>query len=199
MKVAILGTNTDVGKTYVARLIAKKLNALVLKPVETGEGDTGKLMEEGVRAVNVYKFSFPATPLLSARMEGKKIERDYLVRRCMEIMNSEKHVLLEGVGGVASPIWRNFYSADIAADLGLDVVLIAKNELGAITSTITAVRFVESRGANVRCVVLNMSSGGVVEEKNAEIISDELGIRVFSLGYGDEEVGEIVDYLKGWG
>jgi|Deesub1362A_J573_1020465.scaffolds.fasta_scaffold00727_2 dethiobiotin synthetase len=205
MKIAVLGTNTEVGKTFVSTAIAKLLedlgrDVMVLKPVETGEPDTAYLQKLGIRAKSIYRFKTPATPLLSAQIEGKKIDVDYLLMKTRTILEENDSVILEGVGGVASPIWYNFDSSDLAARLNLRVLLVAKNELGAITSTVTAAKYLEMKGAELGAILLNMSDDGVIQKSNAEIISGIIEKKVFvlkktSFDRVKSEIRELVDFL----
>lgn len=186
MKIAVLGTNTEVGKTFVSAAIAKVLkdsgnDVVVLKPVETGEPDTAYLQKLGIEAKSIYTFKTPATPLLSARIEGKKIDVGHLLQESRLLVEEKDNVIVEGVGGVASPIWRDFDSADLAAELKLKVLLVARNELGAITSSITAARYLEMKGAELGSVLLNMGNEKLIQRSNAEIISEILQKKVFVL------------------
>ncbi len=201
MSVAVLGTNTEVGKTFISAAIAKCLRdmgvkAVVLKPVETGEPDSKKLIELGVGVESIYRFETPVTPMLAAKLEGKSIDVERLVEECKEVMKDFDFVVVEGVGGVASPIWKNFDSADLASKLKLKSILVSLNELGSITSVVTSAKYLEMKGVGIACVILNKSREDLVCRKNVEIIEEILGVDV--VGLPETSVEEAKEILKNY-
>lgn len=172
----VTGTSTEVGKTFVGVLIAKALldaghRVGVYKPAASGcrrEGDSlvaddavalwqaaGRLGE--LDDVCPQRFVAPLAPHLAARAEGKRLDggllRDGLTRwhdRC-------DVVIVEGAGGLMSPLGDEDYVADLAEDFGYPLVVVAANRLGVINQTlqtlITAATFRD--GLRVAGVVLN--------------------------------------------
>lgn len=186
MSIALLGTNTEVGKTFVSASLALALrdagiDAIVLKPVETGEPDSKFLKEIGVGIDSIYHFKTPVTPMLAAKLENAEIDVNYLVEECRRVVNSYEFVVVEGVGGVASPIWNNFDSADLAARLRLKTVLVSLNTLGSISSVITSARYLEMKRVDLVCVILNKSDDSLVCKTNVEIIKEFVDAEVLSL------------------
>ena len=172
----ITGTGTHVGKTYVAARIARALVAAgkrvgVYKPVASGcRRDGGELRSddaealwlaasrpENLAAVCPQCFAAPLAPHLAARAEGKEID-SRLLRDGLEFWRARAEiVIVEGAGGLMSPVGNDEYVADLAFDFGYPVVVVAPNELGVINQTlqtlITAATFRD--GLQVAGVVLN--------------------------------------------
>jgi dethiobiotin synthetase len=150
----ITGTGTGVGKTYVAALIAKALVAKglkvgVYKPAASGcELRSGQLVSPD--AIDLWEaagrpgsleqacpqmFSAPLAPHLAAREEGRRIDAK-LLRGGLEYWRSNNDiVLVEGAGGLMSPISDGDYNTDLANDFGFPLVIVSANELGTINST----------------------------------------------------------------
>ena len=151
----ITGTDTEVGKTYVAALIARSLRAAghrvgVYKPAASGcrevqrelvSDDALRLWEAAGRPgeldrVCPQRFRAALAPNLAAREEGKRLDADLLRggidywRACSDI------VLVEGAGGLMSPLGEEEYVADLAYDLGFPLVVVARNALGTINHTL---------------------------------------------------------------
>ena len=172
----IVGTDTEVGKTYVTVQIARQLRAAglrvgVYKPVascyqpensDPGSSDAEELwLAAGKPAelVNVcpQQFKAPLAPPLAARAEGRTVDEDLLRtgieywKQCSDI------VLVEGVGGLMSPLTEEEFVADLAYEFGFPLVLVVPNQLGVINQTlqslITAVTFRD--GIPVAGIVLN--------------------------------------------
>lgn len=151
----ITGTNTGVGKSHVTRLIARALvkagyKVGVYKPAATDckrEGtdlvapDAVKLWEAAGRPgklddVCPQKFVAPLAPPSSARMEGREVDRE-LLRSGLEVWRASSDiVLVEGAGGLLSPMSDDDDNATLASDLGYPLMVVAINELGTINSTL---------------------------------------------------------------
>ena len=151
----ITGTGTEVGKTYVAALIATDLRDRgvrvgVYKPAASGchdspEGlvsdDALALWEAAGRpltldAVCPQRFAAPLAPNVAARKEGLCVDPD-LLRSGVDPWRGACDVLLvEGAGGLMSPLSDDDYNLDLAVDLGLPLVVVSANRLGVINDTL---------------------------------------------------------------
>lgn len=172
----ITGVDTGVGKTYVAALIAKALVARgvrvgVYKPAASGcEEREGKLVSDDAVAlweaagrpndlqqVCPQVFRAPLAPHLAARAEGKEIDAALLRSGLAAWQGQCEIVLVEGAGGLMSPLSDEDYVADLAYEFGYPLVVVAPNVLGVINQTlqtlITAAVFRD--GLDVAGVVLN--------------------------------------------
>jgi dethiobiotin synthetase len=172
----ITGTGTGVGKTYVACLIASALRESgkrvgVYKPVASGcEHRNGGLLSPDalslwtaagepatLDAVCPQRFAAPLAPHLAARAEGLRVDAKLLRSGAEFWRTSSDVVIVEGAGGLMSPISDDDYNADLAVAIGFPLVVVAANELGTINATlqtlIAAATYGE--GLNIAGVVLN--------------------------------------------
>ncbi len=172
----ITGTGTEVGKTYVASQIAQQLFASgvrvgVYKPVASGcrmvEGelvsdDAVALWEAAGRplsldAVCPQRFAAPLAPNVAATQEGKAVDVDLLMRGVDVWRDACDLLLVEGAGGLMSPLADDCFNADLAIDLKCPIIIVAANRLGMINDTLqTAITASVYRdGLDVAGVVLN--------------------------------------------
>jgi dethiobiotin synthetase len=175
----ITGTDTEVGKTYVAALVARSLRAAghrvgVYKPAASGcRSLEGELVSDDAVAlwgaagrpgelerVCPQRFRAPLAPHLAAREEGRRLNPQ-LLRTGIEYWQSRSDVLLvEGAGGLMSPLGEEEYVADLAYDLGFPLIVVARNALGTINHTlqtlIAAASFQE--GLPIAGIVLNSAA-----------------------------------------
>ena len=193
----ITGTDTEVGKTYVAALIARALVAAgrrvgVYKPAASGcRRRRGALLSED--AVTLWNaagrpgeldrvcpqcFLAPLAPHLAARAEGKKLDGE-LLRGGIEYWRARSEIILvEGAGGLMSPLGEEEYVADLAYDFGFPLVVVSRNVLGTINATlqtlITAATFRD--GLEIAGVVLN-NAGPASEDASLSTNRGELSAR----------------------
>ena len=168
----VTGTDTDVGKTFVACALARGLREAgvdvgVMKPSETGVPPEGPLdvralieaagVSDSIEEVCPYRFDVPAAPLASARAETRSVDPALLEKAFDSLAARHEFMLVEGAGGLMVPICEDFDMVDLIAALGLPVLLVARASLGTINHTlqtlITAATFRD--GLDVAGVVLN--------------------------------------------
>ncbi|WP_304072042.1 dethiobiotin synthase [Maricaulis maris] len=159
------GTGTDIGKTHVLCEIIRAWRASgrsmrVLKPVISGfdpsalnETDTIRLMRanedaltgEGVQAVSPWRFRAPLSPDLAARKERRELALDKIVSWCLDHISRDMPTVIEGAGGVMSPIASDGLNLDLIRELDAHPVLVAGSYLGTISHTLTALRVLDGR------------------------------------------------------
>ena len=172
----ITGTDTNVGKTYVAAMIVRALVVAgkkvgVYKPAASGCRQSGnELISDDALAlweaagrpgpleyVCPQRFAAPLAPHLAARAEGREIDRELLLAGLAYWRERSEVVVVEGAGGLLSPLADKFYVADLAAAFGLPLVIVAPNRIGVINQTLQTVHAAQSyrSGLRIAGVVLN--------------------------------------------
>jgi dethiobiotin synthetase len=170
--VFVTGSNTEVGKTTVSveiiKQLRKKRKVVVRKPVETDcelvDGsyfpkDAVKLNEacasgESLSQVCPYCFELEASPEEASLGAGKTLSLEDLVYACNDGVG-ERFVFVEGAGGFYSPIADKALNSDLAVQLELPVIIIVKDELGAISQALLTIDAVLSKKLKIAFVVLN--------------------------------------------
>jgi dethiobiotin synthetase len=172
----VSGTDTNVGKTYVAACLARELRAGgvavgVYKPAASGceahggaivSSDAVALWEAAGRPgalddVCPQRFRAPLAPHLAARAEGREIDRQLLRDGLNRWLDRSEWVIVEGAGGLLSPLGDDDFVADLAVDFQFPMLIVADNKLGAINQTLQTI-FVARHyrgGVPVAGVVLN--------------------------------------------
>ena len=216
----ITGTDTKVGKTYVATHIAKDLVAAghrvgVYKPVASECVSDGRQLvsEDAValweaaghpltlEAVCPQRFQAPLAPHLAARNEGRELDTELMRSGISAWADECDIVIVEGAGGLMSPISDDEYFADVAYDLGYPTIVVAPNSIGVINQSlsalITAACFRD--GIPIAGVILNdarMFDGDVSMETNREQISSRSVSPVLTrLRYEGDEFDEQIDWM----
>jgi dethiobiotin synthetase len=173
------GAHTDVGKTYVACAIlraarARGLSVAALKPVVSGideadwsQSDPGRLLTAMGRpltgaeldAIAPLRFAAPLSPPMAARLEGRELLGAELADFCRAGLAASQAALtlVEGAGGVMSPMAEDATCLDLMLALGLPTVLVGGTYLGAISHTLTAIETLRGRGVAIEAVVISQS------------------------------------------
>jgi dethiobiotin synthetase len=181
----VTATDTGVGKTIVtaglaASLRARGLDVAVFKPVQSGAladdpaGDAALL-----GADCVYSFAAPLAPLVAARAEGRKIELEPILARARALASEHEFLLVEGAGGLLVPLAPGLDMADLAAALGLPLIVVARAGLGTVNHTLLTIGAARARGLDVAGVVLNGESDESTAD-NAALVEAGSGARVLA-------------------
>jgi len=161
----VTGTDTEVGKTHVSAGLLhwfgrQGLRSAGLKPVAAGQTLVdGRLCNEDVdllRAASTValadgevgpcQFEAACAPHIAAKLEGREISRAGLLQAARVLAAKADVLVVEGVGGFRVPLGADWDSADLAADLGLPVVLVVGLRLGCLNHALLTADAVRARG-----------------------------------------------------
>ena len=217
--VFVTGTDTDVGKTAVAVAILRHLVAAGLpvgayKPAASGGavgGDAAALWAAAGRplsleAVCPQVFSAAIAPHRAARVAGRQVD-ERLLRTGFEPWRvAGGIVVVEGAGGLFSPLGDTTLNVDLARDLGLPLVVVDAARLGAIGRTLGLVRAARAEGLAVAAVVLSQvaplagaaedptSPAGIAHDSLAELTARLPGVPVGMLAHAAERITPAIDW-----
>lgn len=174
----VVGVDTNVGKTVVSAGLLKLMHgfrkATYWKPVQTGTilGDD----TNDVRALTeftpdcymepTYRFPDPMAPRNAAKKWGKTIELSAIMDQFNKRSQPERFLVVEGAGGVLVPMNDTATQKDLIVELGLPVLLVAEDRIGAINHSVLAIEALRHAGANVSGVVLTKAQGNLGNAEN---------------------------------
>ncbi|MEZ4223216.1 MAG: dethiobiotin synthase [Polyangiaceae bacterium] len=176
----VTGTDTGVGKTVVSRGILRACRRrgeeiAPLKLVETGCREVeGELYpEDGVRLARAagsedlstdlqrivpFRFALPASPTMAAAHVGRELTHSDAMEAVERAFLYCPRLLIEGAGGALVPITKDFDFADLAQELGSEVIVVARDALGTLNHSLLTLEALRRRGITVRALVLNATS-----------------------------------------
>jgi dethiobiotin synthetase len=215
----VTGTDTDVGKTAVSVAILRSLVAAgrtvgAYKPAASGGaagGDAAALWAAAGRplsleAVCPQVFQAAIAPHLAARLESRQVD-ERLLRTGFEPWRAAVGiVVVEGAGGLFSPLGAATLNVDLARDLRLPMVIVDAARLGAIGRTLGLVRAARAEGLAVAAVVLSQvvpptgaaedstSAAGIARDSRAELAARLPGVPVGMLAHGAERITPEIDW-----
>ncbi len=192
----ITGTDTGVGKTFIAAGLLKALKEMGLKvcpmkPVETGcRVHRGKLIPEDafklikaadvsepIDLINPYRFKQPLAPAVAAELEGVAVEKKKILSAYKKLSDRYDVTIVEGAGGIMVPIYNNYLFLDLIKDLRLPVVIVSRPELGTINHTLLTIEVARNKGIEVAGIIINYSTKvrkDISTKTNPEVI-EKLG------------------------
>jgi dethiobiotin synthetase len=172
----ITATDTDIGKTWVSRMLAIHLadsgrKVAYFKPVQTGCAMTGtgvldapdfdfvkqcgKLVEYDQEKCSPYRFVPAVSPHLAARLADTEISIDYIAEKFRSASEKSDCILVEGAGGLYAPVTESIFMIDIADSLKLPVILVCSPKLGTINHTVLSIKSLKERGLRLAGVIIN--------------------------------------------
>jgi dethiobiotin synthetase len=219
----ITGTDTDVGKTAVAVAIVGQLRGEgrsvgVCKPVASGVADDGgdprRLWEAAGRPRSLGEvcpqaFTTPIAPARAAAAEGRTVDDSLLMAAVTPWLATSECVIVEGAGGLFSPLSSQLLNLDLARHLGLPLVVCDDARLGAIGRTLAVVTAARAEGVKVAAVVLSQvrapGSASTLDPTSPEAIAraaaEELAVRlpaipIGTLAHAAERITPAIDWLE---
>jgi dethiobiotin synthetase len=170
----VTAIGTDCGKTHVSAALLRELtrqgrDVVALKPLMSGfdpaalEGsDAGRLLaamgrpaaQAAVDAMVWRRFPDWLAPNVAARRAGVSLAYDDLLAFVEQRRSPSGLTLIEGAGGVMSPLTDTHTNLDLMADLRAPALLLAASYLGAVSHTLTALDALRHRGLDVAAIVV---------------------------------------------
>ena len=142
-KIFIAGTDTGVGKTLFTALLYTHLanrgfKCRAVKPVACGDRADARLLSAiqsgrySLDEVGLLHFELPVLPFIAAEKEGRRIQFGKIVTWIKEASVKQEFLLIEGCGGLMSPITMKQANVHLAKATDSKVILISRNKLGVV-------------------------------------------------------------------
>ena len=190
----ITGTDTGVGKTVLTALLAGHLRGCgasftALKPVCSGDRDDARLLRTALAGtltldeINPWHFRAPLAPLLAARRENKRIRLADVLGHLRAQQRRFDVVLVEGAGGLLSPLGENFDSLDLLTALRATPILVVPNRIGSVNQARLTLRALpHSAFQRARVVLVSQPGPDVSAGTNAGLLAEYFDAkRIFGL------------------
>lgn len=172
----ITGIGTEIGKTLVTatlvhQLRRKNIRARALKPVLSGydesdpHNDSAVLLRaqgmevtpETVETISPWRFRAPLSPHLAAAAEHKALDVEAINAWCEARLAQADITLIEGAGGVMTPLTERATNRELIARLRIPAVLVAGTYLGAISHTLCTLAALREANIRIQAIVISQS------------------------------------------
>jgi len=161
----ITGTDTGAGKTVLTALLTRFLreggaNVAALKPICSGSRDDARALHAAsndtlsLNEINPWHFRAPIAPLLAARYERRRVKPAAVLAHVRAMQKRFDVLLIEGAGGLLSPLGENFNSRDLLTALPATPIVVCPNRLGAVNQVLLTLEALPQRFRHKARVVL---------------------------------------------
>ena len=208
MNYFVTGTDTGVGKTFITSGLvrfsrSKGIDAVGMKPICTGDdSDVRQLLDacgscEPEHLINPVWYRTPVAPYTASIIEDRLIDLDGIREAFEFLARQHSNVLVEGVGGIAVPIFAHYDFRDLARDLRLSVIIVAANRLGVLNHARLTVEAV--RAAGLRCSLIALNSAhpdsDISQQTNLSILENLVDVPILAVEHDQQEFDDLARYL----
>lgn len=203
MNLFLTGTDTNVGKTFVASLFVRALrktglDTVGMKPICCGDRTDGEVLHAAcdgaipLNDVNPVWLRTPAAPYTAAMIENRAIDLALVRETFARLRAAHRSLIVEGVGGWRVPIARDFFISDLAAEFALPVAVVVANKLGALNHALLTIDSIRASGCECAGVILNhvtSAEGDIAGITNRGMLEDILNVPVLhEIAHGQREL-----------
>lgn len=217
----VTGTGTEIGKTYVAGLLVKKLHeageksAYYKAAMSGNERDQeGKLIPGDAKFVKdfgsidqpleemcPYVYEKAYSPHLAAQIEGNPVDIDKVVEKFRDLEKKYDYITLEGSGGILCPLRfddEEIYLEDFVKKAKLSSIIVADAGLGTINNLVLTAFYMKEKGMKVKGIIFNnFIPGDVLQEDNIKMCEHMSGLKVLAcVKKGDKDLDIDIDKLR---
>ena len=169
----VSGTDTDIGKTWITAGLAYSIKKLgidvgVMKPLAAGKSQKIGFKSKDVEIlsdaaqindpehlVNPQFFEIFASPYTAIINLGVNVDIDLVLKSYLQLSDKHEMMLVEGMGGIMTPILKNYYIAHLIKDMNLDTILITSSRIGTINHTLMTCKICHDHNIPVAGIIIN--------------------------------------------
>lgn len=169
----ITGTDTDVGKTYVTAGLAVSLRKMgldvgIMKPFAAGMTQKKGFKSEDVEIlsnaaqvndpenlVNPQFFPIAASPYTAWKTLKTKPKINTILAAFKKLSNHHKIILVEGMGGIMTPILKDYFITNLIKDMKIPAVIVTRSKVGTVNHTIMTVKMCEKYKIPIKGIIIN--------------------------------------------
>jgi dethiobiotin synthetase len=182
----ITGTDTGVGKTVLTTLLANYLhtrgvNIAALKPICSGNRDDAESLCGALDGsltldeINPWHFRAALAPAFAAKLEKKTVTRAQVSAHMRATQKKFTVTLVEGAGGLLSPLGRNFDSRDLIIALRATPIIVAQNKLGAVNHILLTLEALpKNLRAKTKVVLMSPPKQDTATKSNVKLLEQFL-------------------------
>jgi len=169
----ITGTDTDVGKTYVTAGLTVTLRKMgidvgIMKPLAAGSPQKKGFKSEDVEILsraaqisdpenlmNPQFFKMSASPYTASKNLKVPVKVGSVLSAFKNLSKKHSMLLVEGMGGIMTPILKNYFVADLIKEMKLDAVIVTRTRVGTINHTLMTCQMCKKYKIPIKGIIIN--------------------------------------------
>jgi len=169
----IVGTDTDVGKTYITAGLAitlrkRGIDIGVMKPFAAGVAQKKGYKSEDIEIlsyaaqtndpenlVNPQFFPIPASPYTAWKKLKIKPKIPMILSSFKKLSNIHEMMLVEGMGGILTPILKDYYITNLIRDMRIPTIIVTRSKVGTVNHTLMTVKMCEKYKIPIKGIIIN--------------------------------------------
>jgi len=192
----ITGTDTDVGKTYIAAGLAVAFRKMgidvgVMKPFAAGRAQKKGYKSEDIvilskaakacdpeKLVNPQFFKIPASPYTAWKTLKTKPKISTILSSFKKLTKLHDMILVEGMGGIMTPILKDYYITNLIKEMKIPTVIVTRSRIGTVNHTIMTCKMCEKYKIRVKGIIINNFDDGYPIPELKRDLQNLTGIKV---------------------
>jgi dethiobiotin synthetase len=192
----IAGTDTDVGKTYIAAGLAVTFRKMgidvgVMKPFAAGTAQKKGYKSEDIvilsraakacdpeNLVNPQFFKIPASPYTAWKTLKTKPKVSTILSSFKKLTKLHDIILVEGMGGIMTPILKDYYVTNLIKEMKIPTVIVTRSKIGTVNHTIMTCKMCEKYKIPVKGIIINNFDKGYPVKELRRDLQNLTGIKV---------------------
>jgi len=192
----ITGTDTDVGKTYITAGLAVTLRKMgldvgVMKPFAAGTAQQKGFLSEDIEIlskaaqvndpenlINPQFFKISASPYTAWKKLKIKPKIPTILSSFKKLSKLHETILVEGMGGVMTPILRDYYITNLIKDMKIPAILVTRSKVGTVNHTIMTVKMCKKYKIPIKGIIINNFDMGYPVKQLTSDLQNLTGIKV---------------------
>jgi len=169
----VTATDTDIGKTYVCAGLAYALKKSgidvgIMKPFACGVKQkigfssndltiltNAAMVDDAEDIINPFFFPIPASPYTAAKNLGVKIDVEHVMECFRKLDEIHDIVLVEGIGGIMTPILKDYAIIDLIKDLMANTIIVTSSKIGTVNHTVLTCNMCKNMSIPIKGLIIN--------------------------------------------
>ena len=169
----VTATDTDIGKTYVCAGLAYALKKSgidvgIMKPFACGVKQkigfssndltiltNAAMVDDAEDIINPFFFPIPASPYTAAKNLGVKIDVEHVMECFRKLNEIHDIVLIEGIGGIMTPILKDYAIIDLIKDLMANTIIVTSSKIGTVNHTVLTYNMCKNMNIPIKGLIIN--------------------------------------------
>ena len=169
----VTATDTDIGKTYVCAGLAyalkkSSIDVGIMKPFACGVKQkigfssndltiltNAAMVDDAEDIINPFFFPIPASPYTAAKNLGVKIDVEHVMECFRKLDEIHDIVLVEGIGGIMTPILKDYAIIDLIKDLMANTIIVTSSKIGTVNHTVLTCNMCKNMNIPIKGLIIN--------------------------------------------